>query len=301
MIKYLDGIHETPDYRQYTHICLYKNILFENYPPHWHFPIEIMMPIENKYTIIANNEKYIVKPYEILFIAPGVIHSTIAPRTGIRYFFQADISRLKSITGINQILSFMGCVCLFNRENSPDIHEKLVSLFEDICSEYLSSEEFSALEDVDLNKELLSEPIIYSKLLEMLYLIGCNYINHVKSELRGCVKKNEYLDKIMAVCNYIDEHFADDITLDDMAQLAGFSKFHFSRLFKQVTSQTLYKYINQQRISYAELLLDNPKITITQVAIQSGFSSSSSFIRMFKQIKKCTPTEFRKLHEQLTQ
>ena len=300
MIKYLDGTHETPDYRQSTHIRLYKNSLFENYPPHWHFPIEMVMPIENNYTVIVNNETYVLKPYEILFIAPGVIHSTISPPTGIRFFFQVEISWLKSITSVNQILTFMGSTSLFNKENSPDIHDSLVLLYEDICSEYLNSEEFSAGTCTELNKNLLSEPIIYSKFLEMLYLIGSNHINNVSSELGGNTKKNEYLDKIMSVCNYIDDHFADDITLDDMAQLAGFSKFHFSRLFKQVTSQTLYRYINQQRISYAEILLDDPKIPITQIAIQSGFSSSSSFIRMFKLIKNCTPSEFRRLHEQLT-
>ena len=59
----------------------------------------------------------------------------------------------------------------------------------------------------------------------------------------------------------------------------------------------IYKYLNKKRIEYAEKLLVDPELSITEVALQSGFSSLSAFIRMFKLIKDCTPTEFRNLYE----
>ncbi len=82
-----------------------------------------------------------------------------------------------------------------------------------------------------------------------------------------------------------------------MADLAGFSKYHFSRLFKNFTGLSFYKYLNKKRIEHAEELLVDPSLSITEVALQSGFTSLSAFIRMFKQIKDCTPTEFRNLYE----
>ena len=85
--------------------------------------------------------------------------------------------------------------------------------------------------------------------------------------------------------------------LDDVASLAGFSKYHFSRLFKNFTGLSFYKYLNKKRIEQAEKLLVDPALSITEVALQSGFSSLSAFIRMFKLIKDCTPTEFRSLYE----
>ena len=306
MIKNLNGMLETPDYRQNTHICLYKNDLKENYPPHWHFPFEILMPIENTYTIIANNETYVVKPYELLFISSGVIHSSIAPAAGVRYFLQVDVSRLKSITGVSHILSFMGPIALFNEETAPDIHKQLSDLFLEICDEYFSSEEFrippsmKVENDTTVSKGSLCEPIIYGKLLTMLTLIGRSHLDRMDTETVSNIKCKEYIGKFMGICHYIDEHFAEDLNLDDVASMAGFSKFHFSRLFKQFTNLSFYKYVNQQRISYAEELLANPDLSVTQIAIQSGFSSSSSFIRMFKQIKNCTPTDFRNIHEQLS-
>ena len=82
-----------------------------------------------------------------------------------------------------------------------------------------------------------------------------------------------------------------------VAALAGFSKYHFSRLFKEFTNISFYKYLNNQRISYAEKLLLDPNINITEVAIHSGYNSISAFMRMFKIIKNCTPTEFRNMYQ----
>lgn len=79
--------------------------------------------------------------------------------------------------------------------------------------------------------------------------------------------------------------------------LSGFSKFYFSRLFKQFTNVSFYKYVNQKRIEKAAEMLTEPNISITNVALSCGFESLSSFIRMFKIVKGCTPTEFRNMYQ----
>ncbi len=301
MIKYLDGMKETPDYRSDTHLVIYKNTLSENYPFHWHFAAELIMPMENSYGIVANDIEYTVHPGEIMFISPGVVHNTVAPSSGWRYIFQIDITRLKSINGITNILSHIGQIAVFNSENAGNILPELIVLFQDICDEYYSSEEFFIPNNhsvsISGDRNFLCEPIIYSKFLTMLTLIGRNYYDNIEDDSISTDKRQEYIGKFMGICSYIDEHFAEDLNLDDVASIAGFSKFHFSRLFKQYTNVSFYKYVNLQRISYAEQLLATPDISITEVAMKSGFSSSSAFIRMFKQIKNCTPSEFREIYE----
>ena len=78
-------------------------------------------------------------------------------------------------------------------------------------------------------------------------------------------------------------------------KIAGFSKYHFTRLFKQFTNNTFYKYLNQKRIELALTFLADPNISVTEAAMQSGFTNPSTFIRVFKAEKGCTPTEFRKM------
>ena len=106
------------------------------------------------------------------------------------------------------------------------------------------------------------------------------------------------MEKFLYITDYINEHFAEDLTLEDAADLAGFSKYHFSRLFKQYTDTSFYKYLNQKRISHAKKLLLDPQISVTDVALQSGFTSLSAFLRMFKQMNQCTPTEFRSMYNE---
>ena len=132
----------------------------------------------------------------------------------------------------------------------------------------------------------------------MFTLIGRNLsrqADYITVGDRG--KQDEYLEKFLDICDYITEHCAEDLTLDDIANMSGFSKFYFSRLFKQFTNVSFYKYVNQKRIAMAEQLLIEPQNSVTDVALNCGFSSLSSFIRMFKIVKGCTPTEFRSMYK----
>ena len=88
----------------------------------------------------------------------------------------------------------------------------------------------------------------------------------------------------------------DPITLEMVSDIAGFSKYHFSRLFKQCSGYNFYDYLCYLRIKSAENLLIHPGVSITEIALQSGFTSLSTFNRIFKKIKNCTPSEYRNLY-----
>ncbi|RHC49363.1 AraC family transcriptional regulator [Hungatella hathewayi] len=123
-------------------------------------------------------------------------------------------------------------------------------------------------------------------------------IRHLPVCLRGHAgpQSAKYAERFLYVCNYINEHCTEDLSLETIAGIAGFSKYHFTRLFKDFTHTSFYRYLNKKRISHAEQLLINPEYSVTEVALQSGFSSLSAFIRMFKQLKGCTPTEFKRMY-----
>ena len=109
-------------------------------------------------------------------------------------------------------------------------------------------------------------------------------------------KQKEYIEKFNKIFEFIDNNYTEDISLETVADIAGFSKFHFSRLFKQFTDTSFYDYLNLRRIKAAENLLLDPSLPITEIALQSGFSSISTFNRVFKAFKKCTPSEFKELY-----
>ena len=284
MIKILDGIFEKIDYENNSSILLHYNREYEDYPIHWHTAIEIIMPVENYYTVIINKTKFVLKEGDILIIPPGELHELFAPPTGIRIIFQFDFSLISNLKGFNSILPVLGQPRLITSLNSPDIHKPMKNLLLDIKSEYTSTGN-------------LVEAAIYSDIIRMFVLTGRNFMN--AESLFPDVKvskQREYVEKFNLIFEYINNNFAEDITLDKISDVAGFSKFHFSRLFKQFTNISFYDYLNQKRVKEAENLLLNPNLSITDVAMQSGFSSISTFNRVFKNIKECTPTEFKNLY-----
>lgn len=283
MIENLKGIFETVNFKENTNLRLYDNDEYEDYPAHWHAPLEIIMPTENIYTVNCCDRNFELRENDIIIICPCCIHKLYAPEKGRRIIFQPDLSVLRDIREIETVLSILSPVIVVTPEEFPEIHPQIQSLILEIKDEYLKNSS-------------LAEASIYGKLLSILVLIGRNYTENTKKFDVTNNKQQEYTEKFMYICDYISAHCTENLTLDDIANIAGFSKFHFTRLFKQFTNVSFYKFLNQKRIANAEKLLANPEYTITDVALNSGFSSLSSFIRMFKIIKNCTPTEFRSMY-----
>ena len=287
MIESLNGIFETINYKQSTSIKLYDNDEYEDYPAHWHTNPEIIMPTENIYTVECYNQIITLREGDIILICPGCIHTLYAPEKGRRIIFQADINPLRFMKEIETLVTIISPLIVITPEDFPSIYNKVKSLLLEIKDEYLSS------------STSFSEVSIYSKTLEIITLIGRSRAaaGMETPSPDAPRKQEEYIEKFIEICNYISAHCSDELNLEAVASMSGFSKFYFSRLFKQFTNVSFYKYVNQKRIEKAAKMLTKPNISITNVALSCGFESLSSFIRMFKIVKGCTPTEFRNMYQ----
>lgn len=283
MIEILNGTKETVNYPDYTSIRLYNNVQEEDYPVHWHASLEIIMTIENIYTAYCNNVEYVLEEGDILFISTGVLHRLTAPTSGRRYIILADLSPLDSMREFESLVAILSPVVHITPKNSPKIYERIHRLINTIVTEYESD-------------ALFRDTVMYSKLISIFALIGRNYTIEKTSLESNLAKQSDNSGIFLSVCNYINLHFNENITLDQIADIAGFSKYHFSRIFRQYSDSSFYQYLNKKRIIHAASLLIEPNLSITEVAILCGFSSISSFIRMFKIIKGCTPSEFKGMH-----
>ena len=104
------------------------------------------------------------------------------------------------------------------------------------------------------------------------------------------------IKKILPALSYIDENFAQNITLDDVAKLQNLNPSYFCRVFKRASGSSLVDYLNFVRICKSEKLLAAGEKSILEVAGDVGFTSLSYFNRIFKRYKNCTPTEYRRAH-----
>ena len=97
---------------------------------------------------------------------------------------------------------------------------------------------------------------------------------------------------------FIDRHFADPINLDDIADEALFSKFHFIRLFKKTYGKTPHQYLTHVRIEKAKELLQSA-ILVTEVCGEVGFDSITSFTDLFKRRVGETPSTYQSRQQAL--
>ncbi|MDA7817590.1 AraC family transcriptional regulator [Sulfurimonas sp.] len=111
--------------------------------------------------------------------------------------------------------------------------------------------------------------------------------------------KRETLNKKIKVSNdilfYIYTNIDVDINMDELAQTFNLSKFYMHKIFKEIFGRNIYESIKSIRLQKASsLLLTNKYSTITEIALLCGYSSQTSFIRVFKERFLVTPTEWRK-------
>jgi AraC family transcriptional regulator len=103
----------------------------------------------------------------------------------------------------------------------------------------------------------------------------------------------DYVARVNRAIDHVTRNLAEPLNLEDVAKVACFSSFHFHRIFKTLTGETLAQFIKRARLERAVFLLSHrPKTTLTEVALACGFSSSSDFSRSFRSYYGVAPRMF---------
>lgn len=106
----------------------------------------------------------------------------------------------------------------------------------------------------------------------------------------------EYIARINRVLDYIDTHLSEEMTLEELASVACFSKSHFHRVFQGVVGETLFQFIQRLRIEKAAQMLQAKKrMSVTEIFYECGFTNHAAFSRAFKQSFGMSPSAWRAL------
>ncbi|WP_315823822.1 AraC family transcriptional regulator [Paraflavitalea speifideaquila] len=110
---------------------------------------------------------------------------------------------------------------------------------------------------------------------------------------------DDYTSRINRVMDYIDAHLESPLTLDELATVSHFSKFHFSRIFWGLTGETPFEFLSRLRLEKAASLLNmQAQMPILQIAHKCGYTDKSVFSRNFKTQFKVSPSAYRKSRQQ---
>ncbi len=106
--------------------------------------------------------------------------------------------------------------------------------------------------------------------------------------------RDEYISRINRVIDYVDANIDDNFSLKTLAEVACFSQYHFHRIFKAISGETVHQFTQRLRIEKAAAQLVNwPEKSITEIALNCGFSSSAAFARTFRDTFQMSPSQWR--------
>lgn len=132
--------------------------------------------------------------------------------------------------------------------------------------------------------------MLHSLMLRLVYMIERD-----TEKIRNNSSKENRRDLLMEqAMEFIDENFTSQICLDDIAKYVSLSPIHFHNRFRNATGKTPHDYVLEKRIKKAENLLVAANLSVSQVALECGFSSPAYFAYAFKRQKGMSPREYTK-------
>ncbi|MBP5249186.1 MAG: helix-turn-helix transcriptional regulator [Lachnospiraceae bacterium] len=283
MIEELHGTKEIVHHDQFEGFKIHMNAKHEDYPAHWHSDIEIIMPLKSTYNVMIDNVTHILNEGDIIIIPSGEMHTLTSPPVGERLILQVEHFILREVNGFDAAYSRFFPCAIFKKDEENDEYKSLRSLLHKIIRE---QENMNILCGASIHALALSFFVEAGRIC-LMQNSGGTGSNHQRQQ--------SYIDTFFNICKYINEHCSEDLSLDSVVKLSGFSKSHFFRLFKDFTGTTYYEYLQKKRMSNAELMLIDTSDSVANIAMKSGYNSLATFNRVFKESHNCTPTEYRRM------
>jgi AraC-like DNA-binding protein len=129
----------------------------------------------------------------------------------------------------------------------------------------------------------------------IIYSLLTDIVQYASTNPNRC-SSSQYF-RLKPLFDYIEQNFNAPLTLDTMAEVTGVTPQHLCTLFKKTTNIRIFQYINSIRIKKSkELLLQNPRMQIKEIARLAGFEDLNYFCSVFKKLEQVSPAQFRKIH-----
>lgn len=244
---------------------------------HYHLTCEMVLVCEGEAEFLIDGQRYLATENSIVFISSYEPHEIIIRKTPYRRYFAmvqaAEMERLfpaSALPGIfrNRPAGFVHCVSLQAFEGEPE------RIFQQLMKERETDAPYAA----HMVKNLLEQ------LLILVY--------------RACPQnftalENNTSNQIRQVQQYIEQHFAEEISIARIAQEFYINHSYLTHLFKQQVGYSPKQYILLNRLSYAQELLETTHLQVTQIACRCGFGDVNNFIRAFRSFSGMPPGLFR--------
>ena len=264
----------------------YITSLSELYPSvnaHWHDEAELTLITRGSCTYQVHLESFRAEENELIFVPPAAIHSLSASPGEVfeseTYVFHmnflgagtTDICAVRYLSPVVSQNLLLPC----HIGASHPAHGTVLTLFQEMNTVY---------ESEDTGYELILKSLLL-RFIAALLPYGRTENSHLQL-------RTEHMQKLKTVLEYISDHYAEEISVAQLAGLSYFSEYHFMRFFKKYMGISCLEYIKTLRLEKAASLLGQNADSILEISLASGFSNLSYFYREFKKKYGMTPKQF---------
>ena len=250
-------------------------------PVHWHPEIEILYVIRGPLKVIIEGEEYTGTQGDVFCVSPGELHFMDPASADIDYYallFPLELLAFQLEDTLDR--EFFQPLRDHSRilPHHPSTPENAAML------RYLFTRIIRAEQDPDSMGKQLNLRIL---LLSLLREFAASGLQHPRSSRGNDPMQRELL-------TYLQQNYTESIRLEDLSKQFHLSEKYLSRYFKQHFHLTLTQYLMHLRLTHARHLLETGDLPVTEVALQSGFSNVSHFIRSFHAAFQMSPLQYRK-------
>ncbi len=269
--------HEVIDHplkEPYVRICKSRRTS-EASTADWHFheDTEIIRILEGNKDIYLNNALYTIEKGDVIIINEYTPHKTYSPIGNESFLLQFNV---REFTACAELPETGPAFFIF--KNGTELCTALTETLLGIEKEYEAQEK-------------AFERFIQAHIYKIIAVFYRNGIFTDASSTFASDKK----EKLFPVFEYVRNHYAENIRLDEIASMISLNKSYFCRLFKSCTGMPFTEYLCKIRLNAAEKLLLDGKKTITEAAYEVGFSSPAYFSKIFRDFKDYPPSFYKKL------
>ncbi|MGN9165651.1 GH39 family glycosyl hydrolase [Tissierellaceae bacterium HCP3S3_D8] len=244
---------------------------------HWHKVLEILLVLKGSINLRIGKELYLLKENDIIVINGNETHNT---------------SRTKED---NMVLALQ-----IDQDYLAGLYPEICNIKFNCNSIVFKDEEvlntircFLAKIVWELNKKREGYRLLVLSELNQLLAYMISSCDNIRIEDDKSDIMKEDMERLENIISYINDNLGQKITLQQLAKREHISLYYLSHFFKNKVGISFQEYINTVRLDKATSLLITTNDTITDVAFQCGFSSTTYFNKIFKESYNCTPTEYR--------
>ena len=276
--------------------CIVPNT-YQDLSLHWHEEAEIGWIQEGEIDYDINFESFRVRKGDLLLIAPHILHAAHAV-PGKRMVSESLVFHLDMLGYQTPDACTIRCISPLQNGKYrfvPVVHSgqpgygELIACMEELLG-CMQPREDAVPKAEEPAEELYRKELLF-RLFRLLYRYG--YVVKNESGREDFAAE----EKMKQVLTFIRSHYAEALTVGQLAGLCHFSETYFMSFFKRFAGMTCVEYINHYRLSQAARTLVQTDRPVTEAALENGFRNISYFNRQFRRQYGTTPREYRKAAE----